>query len=73
MIDHGMGVVIGRPEIGTGCLIYQGVTFWRNWKRIRKKTSHTKRQCSDWFWQAKILGNIVLESNVRVGAGSVVM
>jgi len=73
MIDHGMGVVIGETaEIGTGCLIYQGVTLGGTGKESGKRHPTLKDNVVIGSG-AKILGNIVLESNVRVGAGSVVM
>lgn len=73
MIDHGMGVVIGETaEVGTGCLIYQGVTLGGTGKESGKRHPTLKDNVVIGSG-AKILGNIVLESNVRVGAGSVVM
>ncbi|MBK9500048.1 MAG: serine O-acetyltransferase [Leptospiraceae bacterium] len=73
MIDHGMGIVIGETaEIGTGCLIYQGVTLGGTGKESGKRHP-TLRENVVIGSGAKVLGNIVLENNVRVGAGSVVM
>ena len=73
MIDHGMGIVIGETaEIGTGCLIYQGVTLGGTGKESGKRHPTLKENVVIGSG-AKVLGNIVLESNVRVGAGSVVM
>ncbi|HMX31331.1 MAG TPA: serine O-acetyltransferase [Leptospiraceae bacterium] len=73
MIDHGMGVVIGETaEIGTGCLIYQGVTLGGTGKESGKRHPTLKENVVVGSG-AKVLGNIILENNVRVGAGSVVM
>lgn len=73
MIDHGMGIVIGETaEIGTGCLIYQGVTLGGTGKESGKRHPTLKENVVVGSG-AKVLGNIVLENNVRVGAGSVVM
>lgn len=73
MIDHGMGVVIGETaEIGTGCLIYQGVTLGGTGKESGKRHPTLKENVVVGSG-AKVLGNIILENNVRAGAGSVVM
>ena len=72
-IDHGMGVVIGETaEIGNNCLLYQGVTLGGTGK------SHGKRHPT--LMEnvvigagAKVLGSIVIGSNTRIGAGSVVV
>ena len=72
-IDHGMGVVIGETaEIGNNCLLYQGVTLGGTGK------SHGKRHPT--LMEnvvvgagAKVLGSIVVGSNTRIGAGSVVV
>lgn len=73
MIDHGMGVVIGETaEIGKGCLIYQGVTLGGTGKESGKRHPTLKENVVIGSG-AKILGNIVLGNNVRIGAGSVVM
>ena len=72
-IDHGMGVVIGETaEIGNNCLLYQGVTLGGTGK------SHGKRHPT--LMEnvvvgagAKVLGSIIIGSNTRIGAGSVVV
>ena len=72
-IDHGMGVVIGETaEIGNNCLLYQGVTLGGTGK------SHGKRHPT--LMEnvvvgagAKVLGSIIVGSNTRIGAGSVVV
>ena len=72
-IDHGMGVVIGETAvIGNNCLLYQGVTLGGTGK------SHGKRHPT--LMEnvvvgagAKVLGSIIVGSNTRIGAGSVVV
>jgi serine O-acetyltransferase len=72
-IDHGMGVVIGETAIvGNDCLIYQGVTLGGTGKELGKRhptLSHNVVVGTG----AKILGNIQIGANVRIGAGSVVL
>ncbi|MCB1157083.1 MAG: serine O-acetyltransferase [Leptospiraceae bacterium] len=73
MIDHGMGVVIGETaEIGKGCLIYQGVTLGGTGKENGKRHPTLKENVVVGSG-AKILGNITIGSNVRIGAGSIVI
>jgi serine O-acetyltransferase len=72
-IDHGMGVVIGETtEIGDDCLLYQGVTLGGtgNEKGKRHPTlgDHVVVGTG-----AKILGNIRIGNDVKIGAGSVVV
>jgi len=72
-IDHGTGVVIGETsEIGDDVLVYQGVTLGG--------TGHAKGKRHPTIGNgvvigsgAKILGNIRIGDNVKVGAGSVVV
>jgi len=72
-IDHGMGVVIGETAIvGDYCLIYQGVTLGGTGKESGKRHP-TLEENVVVGGGAKVLGNIVIGSNVRVGAGSVVL
>ena len=72
-IDHGMGVVIGETAIiGDDVLLYQGVTLGGT------GNEHGKRHptlCDNVVVGsgAKILGNIEIGSNSRIGAGSVVI
>src|SRR5579871_720130 len=72
-IDHGMGVVIGETTIvGDDVTLYQGVTLGGTGKE------HGKRHptIGDGVvigGGAKILGNITIGKNCRVGAGSVVL
>ncbi|WP_411824207.1 serine O-acetyltransferase [Leptospira sp. 'Mane'] len=72
-IDHGTGVVIGETaEVGTGSLIFQGVTLGGTGKESGKRHPTIGKNVVIGAG-AKILGNILIEDNVRVGAGSVVM
>lgn len=72
-IDHGMGVVIGETAIVEDhVILYQGVTLGGTGKDQGKRHPTVKKGvligCG-----AKILGNIVIGENSKVGAGSVVI
>ena len=72
-IDHGMGVVIGETtEIGDDVLLYQGVTLGGTGNETGKRhpTLGNKVVIGT---GAKVLGNIKVGDNVRIGAGSVVV
>src|SRR5579872_7372527 len=72
-IDHGMGVVIGETsEIGDDVLIYQGVTLGGTGKDTGKRHP-TIGNGVVIGTGAKILGNIRIGDQVKVGAGSVVV
>lgn len=72
-IDHGMGVVIGETtEIGDDVLLYQGVTLGGTGKE-RGKRHPTIGNNVVIGTGAKILGNIIIGNNSKVGAGSVVI
>ena len=72
-IDHGMGVVIGETAIiGDAALIYQGVTLGGTGKETGKRHP-TLGQGVIVGAGAKVLGNIQIGNNVRIGAGSVVL
>ena len=72
-IDHGMGVVIGATAIiGDDVLIYQGVTLGGTGSEHGKRHP-TLRNNIVVGSGAKILGNIEIGSNSRIGAGSVVI
>eukprot|EP00291_Cryptomonas_curvata_P008824 CAMPEP_0172182138 /NCGR_PEP_ID=MMETSP1050-20130122/18225_1 /TAXON_ID=233186 /ORGANISM="Cryptomonas curvata, Strain CCAP979/52" /LENGTH=197 /DNA_ID=CAMNT_0012855535 /DNA_START=189 /DNA_END=778 /DNA_ORIENTATION=- len=72
-IDHGMGVVIGETAvIGDGCLIYQGVTLGGTGKQSGKRHP-TLAENVVVGAGAKVLGNITVGGNTRIGAGSVVL
>jgi serine O-acetyltransferase len=72
-IDHGMGVVIGETAIvGDDVTLYQGVTLGGTGKEHGKRhpTIEDGVVLGD---GAKILGNITVGKNCRIGAGSVVL
>lgn len=72
-IDHGMGVVIGETAIiGDDVIIYQGVTLGGTGKEKGKRhpTIHDGVVIGA---GAKVLGNISIGQNSRIGAGSVVV
>ncbi len=72
-IDHGIGVVIGETAIiGDLSLIYQGVTLGGTGKESGKRhpTLGTGVVVGA---GAKVLGNIQIGNDVRIGAGSVVL
>lgn len=72
-IDHGSGVVIGETAIvGSGSLIFQGVTLGGTGKETGKRHPTIGKNVVIGAG-AKVLGNITIEDHVRVGAGSVVM
>ena len=72
-IDHGFGVVIGETAIvGNDVTLYQGVTLGGTGKEDGKRhpTIEDGVVVGD---GAKILGNITVGKNCRIGAGSVVL
>ena len=72
-IDHGAGVVIGETaEVGDDVLLYQGVTLGGtgNERGKRHPTLGNKVVLGA---GAKVLGNIRIGDNVKIGAGSVVV
>jgi len=72
-IDHGMGVVIGETAVvGDDVTLYQGVTLGGTGKEHGKRhpTIENGVVLGD---GAKILGNITVGKNCRIGAGSVVL
>jgi serine O-acetyltransferase len=72
-IDHGMGVVIGETTvIGDNVTVYQGVTLGGTGKEKGKRhpTIHDDVILGV---GSKVLGNIVVENNSRIGAGAVVV
>ncbi len=72
-IDHGMGVVIGETtEIGDNVLLYQGVTLGGTGKEKGKRHPTLKNNIVVGAG-AKILGNITIGDNCKIGAGSVVI
>ncbi len=72
-IDHGCGVVIGETTIlGDDITLYQGVTLGGTGKERGKRHPTLCDQIVVGAG-AKILGNIVIGENCRIGAGSVVL
>jgi serine O-acetyltransferase len=72
-IDHGLGVVIGETAIvGNDVTLYQGVTLGGTGKERGKRhpTIEDDAVIGD---GAKVLGNITIGRNCRIGAGSVVL
>jgi len=71
-IDHGNGVVIGETSIiGNNVLIYQQVTLGGTGKEQGKRHPTIDDNVIIGAG-AKILGNITIGKNTRIGAGSVV-
>ena len=72
-VDHGMGVVIGETAIvGDDVTLYQGVTLGGTGKELGKRHP-TIEDSVVVGGGAKILGNITVGKNSRIGAGSVVL
>jgi serine O-acetyltransferase len=72
-IDHGSGVVIGETTIiGDDVLLYQGVTLGGTGGE-RGKRHPTLGNRVVVGTGAKVLGNITIGDNVKIGAGSVVV
>ena len=72
-IDHGSGVVIGETaSVGTGTVIYQGVTLGGSGKESGKRHPTVGEHCVI-SAGAKVLGNIVIGDYVKIGAGAVVL
>ena len=73
VIDHGMGVVIGETSvIGDDCVIFHGVTLGGTGKDRGKKRHPTLGNNVMIGCGAKVLGNITIGDNAKVGANSVV-
>src|SRR5579863_5051910 len=72
-IDHGMGVVIGETAIvGDDVTLYQGVTLGGTGKEHGKRHPTIEDEVV-MGGGAKVLGNITVGRNCRIGAGSVVL
>ncbi|MCG6137940.1 MAG: serine O-acetyltransferase [Nostoc sp. LLA-1] len=72
-INHGMGVVIGETAIvGDYTLIYQGVTLGGTGKQTGKRHPTLGKNVMVGTG-AKVLGNIQIGDQVRIGANSVVL
>ena len=73
-IDHGMGVVIGETAVvGDEVTLYQGVTLGGTSLDRGAKRHPTIGNGVVIGGGAKVLGNITVGDNCRVGAGSVVL
>ena len=72
-IDHGLGVVIGETAVvGDDVTLYQGVTLGGTGKEHGKRHP-TIEDGVVIGGGAKVLGNITVGRNCRIGAGSVVL
>ncbi len=72
-IDHGLGVVIGETAIvGDDVTLYQGVTLGGTGKEHAKRHPTIEDNVVI-GGGAKVLGNITVGRNSRIGAGSVVL
>jgi serine O-acetyltransferase len=71
VIDHGMGVVIGETaEIGNDCLIFHGVTLGGKGGFGKRHPSVGHRVMIG--AGAKLIGNIMIGDDSRIGANAVV-
>ena len=72
-IDHGLGVVIGETaSVGDDVTLYQGVTLGGTGKEHGKRHPTIEDNVVI-GGGAKVLGNITVGRNSRIGAGSVVL
>ncbi len=73
VIDHGMGVVIGETaEIGDDCVIYHGVTLGGTGKEHAKRHPTIGNRIFIGAG-AKLLGNITIGDDSKIGANAVVL
>ena len=73
LIDHGSGVVIGETAIiGDDCTIFHGVTLGGK-ENVKGKRHPTLYNNVFVGAGAKVLGNIEIGNNVKIGANSVVL
>src|SRR5512146_3189012 len=72
-IDHGMGVVIGETAVvGKGVTLYHGVTLGGT--SLEKGKRHPTLEDNVVVGAgAKVLGNIIIGANSRIGANAVVI
>lgn len=72
-IDHGIGVIIGQTAIiGNNVTIYHGVTLGGTGKEIGKR--HPTIEDNVFIGSgAKVLGNITIGKNSKIGANAVVL
>ena len=77
--DHGMGIVIGETAIiGDDCVIFHGVTLGGLSSKRANQTNNNKRHPTIknnvmLGAGAKLLGDITIGENVKVGANAVVL
>lgn len=72
-MDHGMGIVIGETAIvGNDCTIYHQVTLGGTGKERLKRHPTLKNNVIVGSG-SKVLGNILIGENVKIGANSVVL
>lgn len=72
-MDHGMGIVIGETAvIGDDCTIYHQVTLGGTGKEKLKRHPTLKNNVIVGSG-SKVLGNILIGENVKIGANSVVL
>ncbi len=72
-IDHGMGVVIGETTVvGDDCTLFQGVTLGGTGKQSGKRHPNLGNNVLVGAG-AKILGNITIGDNCKIGAQSLVL
>lgn len=72
-IDHAMGVVIGETTIiGDDCVLYQGVTLGGTGNESGKRHPTLGNNVMVGTG-AKVLGNITIGDNVKIGGNSVVV
>ena len=73
-IDHGMGVVIGETcKIGNNVIIYQCATLGATGNEKKFKRHPTIGNNVIIGAGAKVLGDIIVEDNAKIGAGAVVL
>lgn len=73
LMDHGMGIVIGETaEIGDDCTIYHQVTLGGTGKEKAKRHPTLKNRVMVGSG-SKVLGNITIGNDVKVGANAVVL
>lgn len=73
VIDHGMGVVIGETAIvGDDCVIYHGVTLGGTGKQHAKRHPTIGNRVFIGAG-AKLLGNITIGDDAKIGANAVVL
>jgi serine O-acetyltransferase len=73
IVDHGMGTVIGETaEIGEGVILYQGVTLGGTSLQAGKRHPTIGDRVVIGAG-AKVLGNILIGADTRIGANSVVV